>query len=181
VAILGDNLQFVTAVRIGDEPVTVTFQDEHKILIQPAARDPGFENLNLLVGNRRIQTPIEFTPSLKAEWIRPDRFHGWPAARLRLTLHPGATGTYMILYSSRRLMTGNVYPGTYHCELLDMTAASSGMLTCGAVNGDEIVRFPLTIPLYPRPSFFAQAYCVAGLHSCYSNLVAPMFDMTPSP
>jgi len=177
VAIRGRNLDFVTAVRLEGVNVPFTLQDKETILIQPTPAEPGFQSLTLVVGNRSIQAPIEFTPSLKAEWIRSDQFPGWPTGRLRLTAHPGASGMYMILYSTRRIAGTPPSGGVFHCQLLDLTVPSSGILTSGSVTGDASITFPVTIPLFPRPNFFAQTFSTNGLNACWSNLVEPMVDM----
>jgi len=169
VSILGENLQLVTAVRLGDTKVPVVSNDGQKMVIQLGPQDPGFDQLQLYVGDRPFGAPIEFLPSLKGHWRNPNR--------VTLSLHPGASGTYLLMYSFRRLPKANEYPGIYYCEWLDMNLFRSGSLFAGYVEGDEVLTFPeMRIPLwrigYPNGILHVQALCASRESTCYSNVLS---------
>lgn len=167
VSLYGRNLGLVTEVRLGDLVVPVVRNDGARLMIQLAPQDPGFADLRVFQGQRSLERKIEFLPSLKAQWRN---------GRVGLTLHPGAPGWYVVLFSFRRLDTPNQYPGIYYSEWLDMSGSHTGALYTGPVEGDESLVFPaMRMPLAGGigawRTMHVQAICMGQESTCYSNAV----------
>lgn len=169
VEVRGSALELVTAARVNGHAIPLVANDGARLLLAPPPQVPGFGWLELVQPQDVLGARIEFTPSLSARW---------DDSLVRLRLHAGHGGWYVIHYSFKPLDEMIAYPGAYYGQMLDLSSPFSGVLFAGLAEPG-----PMDFPWMPiprnlqGPGAFAsgramrvQALC-GGSDLCYSNML----------
>lgn len=165
--ILGTNLRLVSEVRLAGRVHPIVSNDGQRIVIRPGPQAPGFAPLVLSQGGYDVSTDVALLPALAAEY---------KAFRVRLALHPGATGWYVLSYSFRTAPTPVVMPGVYFNGYLDMDGPQCGALFSGSMGDGSPMVFPwMRLPASVSGGAFhpmmVQALCSSPGQTCFSNVV----------
>jgi len=165
VELTGNNLHLVRKVLVGGNEVPIVFNNGRVMRIARETQNPGFATLELIRVGGRLDTMIEFTPSVRAEWR---------GGRARVQIHPNMEGWHMVMYSFRRLDTPLTYANTYGAAMLDLSGAQCGTLCSGLQPGHEPIDLPwMRIPTGPNlmGPMNVQGLVLVGGQLSYTNTI----------
>jgi hypothetical protein len=165
VELTGNNLHLIRQVLVGGTEVPIVFNNGRLMRIAPENQEPGFASLELIRVGGRLDTKIEFTPSVRAEWR---------GGMARVQIHPNMEGWHMVLYSFRRLETAQTYANTYGAAMLDLSGAQCGTLCSGEQPGHEPVTLPwMRVPTGPNlmGPMHVQGLVLVGGQLSYTNTI----------
>jgi hypothetical protein len=165
VELRGNNLHLVRQVLVAGIEVPIVFNNGRRMLIAPENQAPGFANLELIRVGGRLDAPIEFTPTVRAEWR---------GGMARVQIHPNMEGWHMVMYSFRRLDNAQTYANTYGAAMLDLNGPQCGVLCDGVQPDHEPITLPwMRVPYGPNllGPMHVQGLVLAGDQLSYTNTI----------